>query len=145
MDEETREHLAARYGHAANLVMRLAAADPALAERICPDLPDIAAEAAFAVDHEQAHSVADVLLRRTRLGLLDARRLCEEGAEGPRGWRARWPASWAGTTRAWSASSPTGARWRAPRGSCPCGSARHAAPREEPSPTAPGAAPEEAA
>jgi glycerol-3-phosphate dehydrogenase len=82
VDEESRVHLASRYGHAANLVIRLAAVDPALAERISPDLPDIAAEAAFAVDHEQAHTVADVLLRRTRLGVLDARRLCEDGAEG---------------------------------------------------------------
>jgi glycerol-3-phosphate dehydrogenase len=81
--EQSREHLAGRYGHAANLVMRLAEAEPALAERISPDLPDIAAEAAFAVDHEQAHTVADVLLRRTRLGLLDARPLCAEGADGP--------------------------------------------------------------
>jgi glycerol-3-phosphate dehydrogenase len=83
VDDETREHLAARYGHAAHLVMRMAAADPALAQRISPDLPDIAAEAAFAVDHEQACTVADVLLRRTRLGLLDARTLCEPGAAGP--------------------------------------------------------------
>jgi glycerol-3-phosphate dehydrogenase len=83
VDEESRAHLARRYGHAANLVIRLAAVDPALARRISPELPDIAAEAAFAVDHEQAHSVADVLLRRTRLGLLDARRLCEPGADGP--------------------------------------------------------------
>jgi glycerol-3-phosphate dehydrogenase len=82
--EESRVHLASRYGHAANLVMRLAAAAPALGARISPELPDIAAEAAFAADHEQAHSVADVLLRRTRLGLLDARRLCAPDAEGPR-------------------------------------------------------------
>jgi glycerol-3-phosphate dehydrogenase len=83
VDEDTREHLASRYGHAANLVMRMAEADSGLARRISPELPDIAAEAAFAVDHEQTHSVSDVLLRRTRLGLLDARRLCEPGAEGP--------------------------------------------------------------
>jgi glycerol-3-phosphate dehydrogenase len=83
VDDESRAHLASRYGHAANLVVRLAAADPTLAARISPGLPDIAAEAAFAVDHEQAHTVADVLLRRTRLGLLDARALCAEGAEGP--------------------------------------------------------------
>jgi glycerol-3-phosphate dehydrogenase len=83
VDAQSREHLASRYGHAANLVMRLAAVDARLAERISSGLPDIAAEAAFAVDHEQAHSVADVLLRRTRLGLLDARRLCEPGAAGP--------------------------------------------------------------
>ena len=83
VDEDSRVHLASRYGHAANLVMRLAAAAPALSARISPELPDIAAEAAFAADHEQAQSVADVLLRRTRLGLLDARGLCEPGAEGP--------------------------------------------------------------
>jgi glycerol-3-phosphate dehydrogenase len=80
---ETRVHLASRYGHAANLVMRLAAAEPALGARISPDLPDIAAEAAFAAEHEQTYSVADVLLRRTRLGVLDARRLSEPDAEGP--------------------------------------------------------------
>jgi glycerol-3-phosphate dehydrogenase len=84
VDEESRVHLAARYGHAANLVVRLAAAAPALGARISPELPDIVAEAAFAADHEQAQSVADVLLRRTRLGLLDARRLSEPDAEGPR-------------------------------------------------------------
>ena len=147
MDEETRVHLASRYGHAANLVMRLAAVDPALAERISPDLPDIAAEAAFAVDHEQAHTVADVLLRRTRLGLLDARRLCEDGAEGPRGWRARWPACSTGTTRGWSASWPTGARWPRPRAWSRDVSAvprrRRRAARSLSH--APGAAPEEAA
>jgi glycerol-3-phosphate dehydrogenase len=82
--DETRAHLVSRYGHAANLVMRFAAAEPALARRISPDLPDIAAEAAFAADHEQTYTVADVLLRRTRLGILDARRLCERDAPGPR-------------------------------------------------------------
>jgi glycerol-3-phosphate dehydrogenase len=84
VEEETRAHLAARYGHAARDVLRLAAAAPQLARRIGPDLPDIAAEAAFAAGHEQARSVADVLLRRTRLGLLDARRLGAPGAEGAR-------------------------------------------------------------
>ena len=75
MDEESRAHLARRYGHAAQFVLRLAGAAPSLAARISPDLPDIAAEAAYAAGHEQAGSVGDVLLRRTRLGLLDARRL----------------------------------------------------------------------
>src|SRR5215217_8650681 len=55
-----------------------------ISRRISPELPDLAAEVAFAADHEQAHTVGDVLLRRTRLGLLDARRLCEQDAEGPR-------------------------------------------------------------
>jgi glycerol-3-phosphate dehydrogenase len=82
--EESRHHLARRYGHAARLVVRLAAAAPELGRRISPDLPDVAAEAAYAAAHEQARSLADVLLRRTRLGLLDARRLTADDAEGPR-------------------------------------------------------------
>jgi glycerol-3-phosphate dehydrogenase len=65
-------------------VLRLAAAAPQLTRRISPDLPDIAAEAAFAAGHEQARSLADALLRRTRLGLLDARRLAAPGSEGAR-------------------------------------------------------------
>jgi glycerol-3-phosphate dehydrogenase len=84
VDDDTRAHLAGRYGHAAKLVMRMAAVEPALAARISPAMPDIAAEAAFAVDHEQAHSIADVLLRRTRLGLLDARRVCDRDSEAAR-------------------------------------------------------------
>jgi glycerol-3-phosphate dehydrogenase len=83
VDEDSRAHLADRYGHAAQLVLRLAAVDPTLANRISPGLPDIAAEAAYATGHEQAHTVGDVLLRRTRLGLLDARRLCAPDAGGP--------------------------------------------------------------
>ena len=84
VDEDSRRHLARRYGHAARLVMRLAAAAPELGRRISPDLPDILAEATYAAGHEQARSLADVLLRRTRLGLLDARRLGADAAEGPR-------------------------------------------------------------
>jgi glycerol-3-phosphate dehydrogenase len=84
VEADTRGHLAARYGHAARDVLRLAAAAPQLARRISPDLPDIAAEPAFAAGHEQARTLADALLRRTRLGLLDARRLAVPGSEGAR-------------------------------------------------------------
>ncbi|MFN2615611.1 MAG: FAD-dependent oxidoreductase [Thermoleophilaceae bacterium] len=79
VEEETRVHLASRYGFAAREVLELASADSELARRLSPELPDIAAEAAFAVRREQARSLADALLRRTRLGLLDARRLCSSG------------------------------------------------------------------
>src|SRR4051812_44190651 len=82
VDQEVREHLAARYGFAARDVLELVAADPELGRRISPELPDIVAEAAFAVRREQARTVGDALLRRTRLGLLDARRLSEEASEG---------------------------------------------------------------
>jgi len=82
VEQDTRAHLADRYGHAARDVLRLAAAAPQLARRLSPDLPDIAAEVAFAAGHEQAATVADALLRRTRVGVLDARRLVAEDAEG---------------------------------------------------------------
>ena len=80
VDDESASHLAARYGHAAIDVLELARDAPELAARICPELPDIAAEAAFAVRREQAATLADVLLRRTRLGLTCARWLCESDA-----------------------------------------------------------------
>jgi glycerol-3-phosphate dehydrogenase len=83
VDAEGRVHLAARYGHSAQFVLRLAEAAPELGRRISPALPDILAEAAFAAAHEQARTVGDVLLRRTRLGLLDAHALTAPGAEGP--------------------------------------------------------------
>jgi glycerol-3-phosphate dehydrogenase len=67
-----RELLAFRYGHAARTVLALAAAEPHLARPIVPAGPDLLAEAALAARLEQARSVADVLLRRTRLGILAA-------------------------------------------------------------------------
>ncbi len=84
VDEETRIALAGRYGHAAVDVLALASESRELANRVSPDLPDLVAEAAFAARREQTRSVADVMLRRTRLGLLDARRLTEPGSEGAR-------------------------------------------------------------
>lgn len=67
-----RDLLAFRYGHAARHVLRLAAERPELARPIVPGMPDLLAEVAIAARHEQARSVGDVLLRRTRLGLLAA-------------------------------------------------------------------------
>jgi glycerol-3-phosphate dehydrogenase len=46
-----------------------------LAQPIVPRLPDLLAEVALAARREQARSIGDVLLRRTRLGLLAAREL----------------------------------------------------------------------
>jgi glycerol-3-phosphate dehydrogenase len=83
VDEESRALLAARYGYAAREVLELAAEVPELARRIVPELPDLVVECAFAARKEQARSIADALLRRTRLGLLDGRGLCAPDAEGP--------------------------------------------------------------
>jgi glycerol-3-phosphate dehydrogenase len=70
-----RELLSHRYGHAARQVLDVAADRRELARSILPGHPDLLAEAAVAARLEQARSVADVLLRRTRLGLLAAPRL----------------------------------------------------------------------
>jgi glycerol-3-phosphate dehydrogenase len=107
--EESISQLAFRYGHAARNVLALAGERPKLAEQIVEGRPDLLAEAAIAARLEQARSVADVLLRRTRLGLLAAPQL--RGADSVRpvaeamgeelGWSRRrvkreaeaWPAA----------------------------------------------------
>ncbi len=73
--EESYPALAGRYGHAAYDVLALAAERGELAQPIVPGLPDLLAEVALAARYEQARSIGDVLLRRTRLGLLAGREL----------------------------------------------------------------------
>jgi glycerol-3-phosphate dehydrogenase len=82
---ESYAALAARYGDAAHQVLALATESnpthPELAQPIVSGLPDLLAEVVLAARHEQARSIGDVLLRRTRLGLLAAREL--GGVGGP--------------------------------------------------------------
>ena len=75
--------LAARYGHAAERVLEAASENADLTRAIVPGRPDLLAEAPFAARNEQARSVGDVLLRRTRLGLLAAREVCDPDGEVP--------------------------------------------------------------
>ncbi len=82
--EESYALLAHRYGYAARDVLAVAGEHPELAQPIVSDLPDLLAEARFAARNEQAHTVGDVLLRRTRIGLLAGRELAEPGSEVPR-------------------------------------------------------------
>ena len=85
-----------RYGHAGRNVLWLAGERPELAAPIVTGQPDMLAEAAIAARLEQARSVADVLLRRTRLGLLAAPQLrtaedvapVAEALGGELGWDA---------------------------------------------------------
>jgi glycerol-3-phosphate dehydrogenase len=81
--EEAVAQLAFRYGHAARAVLDVAWKDPKLARPIVPGRPDLLAEVAIAARHEQARSVADVLLRRTRLGILAAPELRQAAAVRP--------------------------------------------------------------
>ncbi len=96
--EEAYPALAARYGHGAKEVLALAGRNgdsrqsrvsPGFAERgelaqpIVPGLPDLLAEVLLAARREQARSIGDVLLRRTRLGLLAASALESDRAGEP--------------------------------------------------------------
>jgi glycerol-3-phosphate dehydrogenase len=81
VSEPARAALAARYGYGAHEVLALIAERAELAEPIVPGLPDLMAEVVIAARREQARSVGDVLLRRTRLGLIAARELLCDGAE----------------------------------------------------------------
>jgi glycerol-3-phosphate dehydrogenase len=97
LPEGWRRLLAFRYGHAARNVLKVAADSPELARPIVPGQPDLLAEATVAARLEQARSVADVLLRRTRLGVLAAPQLRDAEAVMPvaeamgaeLGWSAR--------------------------------------------------------
>jgi glycerol-3-phosphate dehydrogenase len=77
--EEAYTALAGRYGHAAHEVLSVARERPELAAPIVAGLPDLLAEVAFAARFEQAQTIGDTLLRRTRLALLAGHDL---GADG---------------------------------------------------------------
>jgi glycerol-3-phosphate dehydrogenase len=81
--EDELGQLAFRYGHAARAVLDLARERPELAAPIVPGRPDLLAEAVVAARLEQARCVADVLLRRTRLGLLAAPQLRDAASVRP--------------------------------------------------------------
>ena len=71
--QDAYERLAGRYGHVAREVLAIAAERGELAQPIVADAPpELLAEVVFAARREQARSVGDALLRRTRLGLLAA-------------------------------------------------------------------------
>ena len=83
--EQSYRALAARYGHGAHEVLALARERGELAQPIVAGLPDLLAEVALAARREQARTIGDVLLRRTRLGLLAARELTATDPPGAQG------------------------------------------------------------
>ncbi|MFZ4720478.1 MAG: FAD-dependent oxidoreductase [Ilumatobacteraceae bacterium] len=70
-DGSPESHLQSRYGTLAAEVRALVAADPTLGEPLVPGHPHLRAEAIYAVRHEMATTLDDILTRRTRLRLFD--------------------------------------------------------------------------
>jgi glycerol-3-phosphate dehydrogenase len=66
------EHLLGRYGTLAVEVLDLIRSDAGLARPLAPGHPYVRAEVAYAVTHEGALHVEDVLVRRTRLSIESA-------------------------------------------------------------------------
>jgi glycerol-3-phosphate dehydrogenase len=76
--EAAYERLAGRYGHAAHEVLAVAGESVELAQPIVPGGPaDLLAEAVHAARREQAVTVGDALLRRTRVALQAARHVAD--------------------------------------------------------------------
>lgn len=63
--------LHARYGTLATEIVDLCRVDPSLSEPLVPGLEYLRAEAVYAIRHEMARTLDDVLARRTRARLLD--------------------------------------------------------------------------
>lgn len=66
--EQGLSHLQPVYGGRAAELAAMIRLEPAFSTRLCPHGADVVAQAVYAVRHEQARSVGDVLLRRTPAG-----------------------------------------------------------------------------
>lgn len=80
-DSEARSGELEEYGSDAPAIERLIAEDPELGESLHPNLPYVPAEIVWAARNEMARTVEDVLARRTRALLLDARASMEIAPE----------------------------------------------------------------
>jgi glycerol-3-phosphate dehydrogenase len=65
----TIDHLFSIYGAKALEVLALTSAKPELCQPLSPDLPDIKAQIVYAVESEFAHTLVDILRRRTTLAM----------------------------------------------------------------------------
>jgi glycerol-3-phosphate dehydrogenase len=70
-DGSTSSHLGNRYGTLAAEIRALIAFDAALGDPIAPSQPYLRAEVVYAIRHEMATTLDDVLARRTRLHIFD--------------------------------------------------------------------------
>ncbi len=91
-DEEAHAYLTSTYGADAAWVLAYAEENPVLGKRIVPELPYLMAEPLYAVQHEMALTLNDVLIRRTHViyevrgGGLDRARAVAEVMAPRLGW-----------------------------------------------------------
>jgi glycerol-3-phosphate dehydrogenase len=71
LPQDVRDHLVADYGTWSRQIVSILEVHPEWNRRICEGLPYILAEVYFAVTHERARTLEDVLCRRMRVTLLD--------------------------------------------------------------------------
>ena len=69
ISEETVDHLFTLYGTGCETILRLSEQIPGGKEQVCGHAPDIVAQVQYAVIHEMANTLLDVVLRRTEIGL----------------------------------------------------------------------------
>jgi glycerol-3-phosphate dehydrogenase len=67
LDQDVLHHLVFAYGSQSPVILEMAAQDSQLRRRIVPGLPYLYAEILYAIHHEMACTLSDVLIRRTRL------------------------------------------------------------------------------
>ena len=67
VNERVSKHLVGTYGGDARWILAYAEENPDLGEHIVPELPYLMAEALYAVQHEMALTLCDVLIRRTHV------------------------------------------------------------------------------
>jgi glycerol-3-phosphate dehydrogenase len=65
LDATLVDHLARLYGAQLAALLGTSGTQAELRQRLAPDVPLIAAQALYALEHEQAHSLTDALFRRT--------------------------------------------------------------------------------
>ena len=70
LEPSAHEHLTGRYGTDVGVVLAMVGDEPELGDVLVPGLPYLKAEAVYAARHEMAHTLDDVLSRRTRARLL---------------------------------------------------------------------------
>lgn len=72
-DSAIDQHLFSRFGSEAKAIRDLIKNDTSLGEQLIPGLPYLRAEAVFAVTHEMATTLDDILSRRTRSRIINRR------------------------------------------------------------------------